>query len=145
LDPDHPGKNPSVLTITADHIRLFLHVIAATIWVGGQFTLAGLVPILRPLGADATRAAARRFNVLAWPAFAVLFVTGVWNLFEVHIGDASDEYLVTTMVKLVAVAVSGVGAAAHIIGRSKAALAVGGAMSSIGAIAALFFGVVLHS
>jgi uncharacterized membrane protein len=134
-----------VLTVTAGHIRLFLHVIAATIWVGGQFTLAGLVPVLRPLGADATRAAARRFNVIAWPAFGVLVVTGVWNLFEVHVGDASDEYLVTTMVKLVAVAVSGVGAAVHIVGRSKAALAVGGAMSSVGAIAALFLGVVLHS
>jgi putative copper export protein len=140
----HPGKNPHVLTVTADHIRLFLHVVAATIWVGGQFTLAGLVPVLRPLGADATRAAARRFNVIAWPAFGVLLVTGVWNLLEVHVGDASDEYLVTTAVKLVAVAVSGAGAAVHIVGRSKAALAVGGVMSSVGAIAALFLGVVLH-
>jgi uncharacterized membrane protein len=140
----HPGKNPSVLTVTADHIRLFLHVVAATIWVGGQFTLAGLVPVLRPLGADATRAAARRFNVIAWPAFGVLLATGVWNLLEVHVGDASDEYLVTTAVKLVAVAVSGAGAAVHIVGRSKAALAVGGVMSSVGAIAALFLGVVLH-
>jgi uncharacterized membrane protein len=145
MDPNQPGKNPLVLTVTADHIRLFLHVVAATIWVGGQFTLAGLVPVLRPLGGDATRAAARRFNVIAWPAFGVLLVTGVWNLLEVHVGDASDEYLVTTALKLVAVAVSGVGAAVHIVGRSKAALAVGGAMSSVGAIAALFLGVVLHS
>ena len=137
MDPSHPGKNPPVLTVTANHVRLFLHVVAATIWVGGQFTLAGLVPILRPLGADATRAAARRFNVIAWPAFAVLFVTGVWNLLEVHVGDASDEYLVTLALKLVAVALSGVGAAVHIIDRSKAALAVG-------AVAALFLGVVLH-
>jgi uncharacterized membrane protein len=140
----HPGKNPPVLTVTADHIRLFLHVVAATIWVGGQFTLAGLVPVLRPLGADATRAAARRFNVIAWPAFGVLLATGVWNLLEVHVGDASDEYLVTTAVKVVAVAVSGAGAAVHIVGRSKATLAVGGVMSSVGAIAALFLGVVLH-
>jgi hypothetical protein len=144
MDPSRPGKNPPVLTVTTDHVRLFLHVVAATIWVGGQVTLAGLVPVLRPLGAGATRAAARRFNVIAWPAFGVLVVTGVWNLLEVHVGDASDEYLVTTAVKLVAVAVSGIGAAVHIVGRSKVALAVGGAMSSIGAIAALFLGVVLH-
>jgi hypothetical protein len=45
---------------------------------------------------------------------------------------------------LVAVAVSGVGAAVHIIGKSKVALAVGGALSSLGAIAALFLGVLLH-
>jgi hypothetical protein len=112
--------------------------------VGGQFTLAGLVPVLRPLGADATRAAARRFNVIAWPAFAVLLATGLWNLSAVHVGDASHEYLVTLFVKLAAVAVSGVGAAVHIVGRSKAALAIGGAMSSVGAIAALFLGVLLH-
>lgn len=133
-----------MLDITTAHVRLFLHVLAATIWVGGQFTLAGLVPVLRPLGPDATRAAARRFNVLAWPAFAVLVVTGVWNLTAVHVGNASTEYLLTLFVKLAAVGVSGAGAAVHILGRSKAALAVGGALSSLGAIVALFLGVVLH-
>jgi hypothetical protein len=71
--------------------------------------------------------------------------TGVWNLVAVEVGDASDEYLVTLFVKLAAVAVSGVGAAVHVVGRSKAALAVGGAMSSLGGVAALFLGVVLHS
>jgi putative copper export protein len=133
-----------VLDITNDDLRLFLHVLAATIWVGGQFTLAGLVPVLRPFGPEATRAAARRFNVVAWSAFVVLLATGIWNLLAIHVGDASDEYLVTLFVKLVAVAVSGVGAAVHILGRSKAALAVGGALSSLGGLAALLLGVVLH-
>jgi hypothetical protein len=27
-----------------------------------------------------TRAAARRFNQIAWPAFAVLVATGIWNI-----------------------------------------------------------------
>jgi putative copper export protein len=134
-----------VLTITLDHVRLFLHLVAATVWVGGQFTLAGLVPILRPLGSEATRAAARRFNLIAWPAFAVLFATGLWNLAEAQLGDRSSEYAVTLLLKLAAVAVSGAGAAVHILGRTKVALAVGGAMSSVGAVAALFLGVVLHS
>jgi putative copper export protein len=135
---------PRVLAITGAHLRLFIHVLAATIWVGGQFTLAGLVPVLRPFGPEATRAAARRFNVVAWSAFAVLVVTGVWNLLAVHVGDASNEYLTTLFVKLLAVGVTGAGALLHIVGRSKAALAVGGALSSIGAVAALFLGVVLH-
>ena len=134
-----------MLHVSTAHIRLFVHVLAATIWVGGQFTLAGLVPVLRPLGPDATRAAARRFNVIAWPAFVVLVVTGVWNLTAVHVGDQSSEYLVTLFVKLAAVGVSGAGAAVHILGKSKAALAIGGALSSLGAIVALFLGVVLHS
>lgn len=133
-----------MLPLTLDDIRLSLHVLAAAIWVGGQLTLAGLVPVLRPFGPEATRAAARRFNVVAWAAFAVLVLTGGWNLAAVDIGDASDEYLVTLVVKLAVVVLSGFGAALHVLGRSKAALAVGGALSSLGGLAALFLGVVLH-
>ena len=40
-----------MLSVSWDTIRLFLHVLAATIWVGGQITLAALVPVLRRLGA----------------------------------------------------------------------------------------------
>ena len=60
-----------MLAVSWDTIRLFLHVLAATIWVGGQLTLAALVPVLRHLGTDVPRAAARRYNQAAWPAFAV--------------------------------------------------------------------------
>ena len=133
-----------MLDVTGAHLRLFLHVLAATVWVGGQLTLAGLVPVLRPYGDEVTRVAARRFNVVAWSAFGVLVVTGVWNLLAIHVGDASDEYLGTLMLKLTAVAVSGIGAALHVFSRSKVALAVGGAMSSLGALAALLLGIVLH-
>ena len=69
-----------MLSVSWDTIRLFLHVLAATIWVGGQITLAALVPVLRRLGAEIPRAAARRFNQVAWPAFAVLVITGIWNI-----------------------------------------------------------------
>jgi hypothetical protein len=36
-----------MLSVSWDTIRLFLHVLAATISVGGQITLAALVPVLR--------------------------------------------------------------------------------------------------
>jgi len=36
-----------VKTLDWETIRLFLHVLAATVWVGGQITLAALVPALR--------------------------------------------------------------------------------------------------
>ena len=39
----------SMLTVSWDTIRLFLHVLAATIWVGGQLTLAALVPVTRAI------------------------------------------------------------------------------------------------
>ena len=44
----------SALEHALESTRLFLHVLAATIWVGGQLTLAALVPALRPLGAEVT-------------------------------------------------------------------------------------------
>jgi len=134
-----------VLSPNLQTLRVFLHVLAATVWVGGQLTLAGLVPGLRNLSPGAPRAAARRFNMIAWPAFAVLVVTGLWNLAEVDLGDRSTEYLVTVFVKIVVVALSGTSAALHAGSRSKVWLAVWGAVTGASAVLALFLGVLLRS
>jgi putative copper export protein len=133
-----------MLPVRGVDVRLFLHVLAATVWVGGQLTLAGLLPALRPLGPEATRSVARQFNRIAWPAFAVLLVTGIWNLFEVDLGNTDVEYQITLAVKLALVAVSAIGALIHSAGRSKVAFAIGGAAASLGSLGALFFGIVLH-
>lgn len=125
-------------------IRLVLHVLAATIWVGGQFVLAGLLPTLRSLGDDATAKVARAFNRLAWPAYVVLLATGIWNLFEVNVGQRSTQYQVVLLGKLLAVAATGIGAGLHVISRSKIALAIGGSLAGAGALAALVLGVWLH-
>jgi len=132
-----------MLPVDWDTVRLFLHVTAATIWVGGQFTLAGLVPGLRALSPDAPRAAARRFNLLAWPAYAVLVATGIWNIVAVEDIAFDSAYGRTLMVKVVVAIFSGVAAFLHSISRSKAGLAVWGALSALSAIAALFLGVLL--
>ena len=133
-----------MLSIDLTTVRLFVHVLAAAVWVGGQLTIAGLLPTARALGDDAPRRVARAFNRFAWPAFAVLVITGVWNLFAVRIGDLGADYMVTLALKLIAVTISCVAAAAHIVAKSRLALAIGGALSGIGAVAALFFGIVLH-
>lgn len=124
-------------------IRLFLHVLAATVWVGGQLTLAGLVPGLRAIAPDAPKTVARRFNTIAWPAFSVLVLTGVWNILALE-PDWSSEYGTTLIVKLAVVLVSGVTAFLHTRAKSKAGLAVFGALTGISALAALFLGVMLH-
>jgi putative copper export protein len=134
-----------VLPVHATQIRLFLHVLAATIWVGGQLTLAGLVPGMRRLSPESPRVLARRFNRIAWPAFVVLVATGFWNVADAHVSDRSHAYRVTLLVKIVVVALSGLAAALHARARSRPRLALWGALSGLSALAALFLGVLLGS
>jgi putative copper export protein len=132
-----------MLAVSLDTIRLFLHVLAATIWVGGQLVLAALVPVLRKFGAEVPRAAASRFNQVAWVAFAVLIATGVWNIVAVR-GQLNDPgYRTTLIVKLVVVAISGLTAWLHARSKTPAGLAVFGALTGISALTALFLGVLL--
>jgi putative copper export protein len=131
-----------MLPVTWDTVRVFLHVVAATVWVGGQLALAGLVPGLRRIAPDAPRRVAQRFNRIAWPAYFVLIATGIWNV--VAVDPAFDTaYGRTLMVKVVVAIISGVAAFIHSIARSKAGLATWGAVSSLSAITALFLGVML--
>ena len=134
-----------MLRINAETIRLFLHVIAATVWVGGQLTLVALLPALRSLGDDAPKVVARQFNRIAWPAFAVLLITGIWNLAEVKVGSRSTAYQVTLFVKLCLVALSGIGAFLHTQARTRVGLAAWGAVGGLATILALFFGVLLRT
>ena len=131
-----------MLPVTATTIRLFLHVLAATVWVGGQLTLAGLVPKLRTVSTDVPRIAARAFNRVAWPAFGVLVVTGVWNIVEIKPTWNSD-YGRTLIVKIAIVAVSGLTALAHARSSSRTRLAVFGALTGASALGALFLGILL--
>jgi Copper resistance protein D len=100
------------------------------------------VPGLRRVSPDAPRAVARRFNVIAWAAFAVLIATGIWNILAIR-ADWSSSYGTTLIVKLVVVAASGLAAALHARARSAVPLAVFGALSGLTALTALFLGVLL--
>lgn len=130
-----------MLAVGWDTVRLFLHVLAATVWVGGQLTLAALVPVLRRQGPDAPRLAARRFNLVAWPAYGVLIATGIWNIAAV--GPMSASYRTTLIAKLVVVAASGITAYLHTRSRSTVGLAVWGALTGLTALGALFLGILL--
>ena len=131
-----------MLSVNWDTIRLFLHVLAATIWVGGQITLAALVPVLRRAGVGVPRVAARRFNQVAWPAFGILVITGIWNVIAVR-SQITGRYEVTLIVKLIVVLISGVTAALHARARSPAGLALFGALTGVSALGALFLGILL--
>ena len=127
--------------VDLETVRLFLHVLAATVWVGGQITLAALVPALRAACTDVPKAAANAFNRVAWPAFAVLLLTGVWNV--IAEGDKGPAYQHTLMLKYALVVVSGVTAYAHTKATTRKAMAVFGALTGLSAVATLFVGIML--
>ena len=130
--------SPSLTTL-----RLFLHILAASVWVGGQIALAGVVPSVRRVAPEATKAVARAFARVAWPAFALVVVTGIWNLSEIDVADTGTAYQVTLFVKLVLVFASGAAAAIHSVGRTKLTLALGGAIGLLAGICAMFCGYLL--
>lgn len=125
-----------------DTVRIFLHVLAATIWVGGQLTLAALVPVLRAEGPDLPRRVARQFSRIAWVAFAVLVLTGIWNI-EATRDDATDAYDSVLAAKVVVVVASGLTAWLHGRATTRAGRATFGALTAATAVGALLLGVLL--
>lgn len=130
------------LSSALDGIRLSVHVLAATIWVGGQFTVAGLVPTARGLGEGAPKALAQAFGRMQWPAYAVLVLTGLWNVSAVHAGQPRS-WVVVLVVKIVVVALAGVSAYLHTRSTTKRGLARWGALTALSSTAALVMGVFL--
>jgi putative copper export protein len=131
------------VTSLSEGFRLSLHVLGATVWVGGQLTLAFLVPVLRRFGSEATTSAARQFSRVAWPAFVLLVGTGIWNVIAVDPGDQTPAWRATFGVKMGVVALSALAAFVHGRSKGRAALAVWGALSGALAIAAMVLGVVI--
>lgn len=64
---------------------VWLHILAASTWIGGtMFIMLVVVPWLRASGGAGAgrflRETGQRFRSVAWVSFAVLLVTGVFNL-----------------------------------------------------------------
>ena len=131
------------MDIDLNTIRLVLHLLGATVWVGGQIVLAALVPTLRTLGPDAPREVAQRFGRVAWPFYALLVVTGVWNLLAIDVGGTDVSYQATLGVKLLLVALSGIAAFAHTATESRVVRGITGGGGLVAALGALFCGVLL--
>jgi putative copper export protein len=124
-------------------LRLSLHVLAATIWVGGQLTVAGLLPDLRALGGDATVRVARAFARISWPAFWVLVLTGIWNVAAAHGSTSTTAWQVVLGVKVFVVVLAGVAAGLHQRAGSRAGVAAWGATAGLASVTAVVLGVLL--
>ncbi len=134
-----------MLSPTADSIRLFLHVLAASVWVGGQIVLGGLVPKLRQVAPESLKVAANAFARIAWPAFAVVVVTGMWNILDITVGDMSTEYQVSMFVHVLLAMAAAMFVVIHSVGQTKLALALGGALGLLTSLGAMFVGILLQT
>ena len=131
-----------VLAPALDGLRLSLHVLAAAVWVGGQITMAGLVPAARGLGEGAPRTLARAFSRIQWPAYVVLIVTGFWNVSAVQAGQP-PAWQALLGAKIAVVALAGLAAWIHSRAKTTGALAAWGAIAALSSLAALVMGVFL--
>ncbi len=136
IDPPHLAGGLAVL-------RLTLHVLAATIWVGGQFVVAGLLPTVRGLGDSAPRQVAKAFGRLSWPAYWLLIATGVWNYLAVDHKVATNGWNAVFGIKMILVVVAGLGAYLHTRASTPRGRGIYAGVGTLASIAALVMGVAL--
>lgn len=132
-----------MISPTAESIRLFLHLLAASVWVGGQIVLGGLVPQVRRTNPEALKGIANAFGRVAWPAFGLAVVTGMWNLLAVNPSEHGSAFLVTFGVKIGLVGLAAVATLVHSGARSRLGLALGGAVALVASLAVAYLGVLL--
>jgi putative copper export protein len=62
----------------------YIHLLSATVWVGGLVVLGGLVPAVRKTTDDRSviQAIAKRFGLMSWMALGLLVLTGTLMVFD---------------------------------------------------------------
>lgn len=115
--------------MTTNGVLLWLHLIAAAVWVGGLITVGALVPALRSAGAERPmlQAMARRFGTVSWAAMALAVVTGSIQIVRLDY-DWFDEPVVRKL-GLVVVAIAL--AAGHQLTAPRTTPAVRGALQGL--------------
>jgi putative copper export protein len=132
-----------MISPTLESFRIFLHILAVAVWVGGQIVLAGLVPAIRTSAPEVLPKVAQAFARVAWPAMIVIVFTGMWGLTSSSASESDTEYMVTFAVKMVMVFIAIAATIVHSQGSSKAAKAIGGALGLLGSLLAAYAGILL--
>ncbi|MFT4988005.1 MAG: putative copper export protein [Acidimicrobiales bacterium] len=133
-------SNVTGIDFGADQIRTILHLLGVSVWLGGQILMLGLLPVLRELGGEAPKLAAAGFGRVAWPAFGLTIVTGIWNILEVDLADVTSGYNALFGIKMILVVVTGVAAAMHQSTNKPAIRAITGALGFAAALGAFMLG-----
>lgn len=132
-----------MISPTLDSLRIALHLLAVAVWVGGQIVLAGVVPAVRRSNREVLPVIARAFGRVAWPAMGVVVATGMWGIASVDVTARRGEYLATFAVKMAFVGTAIAATVVHQFGRTKVALALGGAAGMLASLGAMWMGVLL--
>jgi len=129
--------------IDGDTLRIVLHLIGVAVWLGGQIVLLGLLPALRKIGGDAPRQVAAAYGRVAWPAFGLLVVTGIWNILAVDLSDVTTGYNAAFGIKMILVVVTGIAAWVHQRTDNVALRGITGGVGFVAALGALLVGVAM--
>lgn len=123
--------------MTIDGVVLWLHLVAAAVWVGGLITVGALVPALRSAGAERPmlQAMARRFGVVSWAAMGLAVVTGAIQMVRLDYGWFDEPVVRKLGLVVVAIAL----AAGHQFTARRTSAAVRGALQ--GAILLVSLGI----
>lgn len=132
-----------MISPTLDSLRVFLHLMAVAVWVGGQIVLAGIVPSVRKAAPQAMQSIAQGFARIAWPAFIVIVFTGVWGLASTDVANQSSSYTATFGIKMLIVGAAVIATLVHSQGTSKAAKGIGGAVGLLASLLAAYAGVLM--
>jgi putative copper export protein len=132
-----------MISPTIDSIRIFLHILAVAVWVGGQIVLAGIVPPLRRSSPQSMSVIAQSFARIAWPAMVIIVFTGMWSLGNINVGDQSSAYLGTLGIKMLLVGLAIVATIVHSTGTTKASKAIGGSVGLLTSLLAAYAGVLM--
>lgn len=132
-----------VLPLTGATLRVFVHVVAATLWVGAMVASAWLEPRVQRSESEELWLVADGVRSAAWVAYLVLWATGIANLVAVGAATESSRYGASVVAKLGLVVASGVSFWA-MRDRSSARVTVWMAtVATLGALGALLVGVQL--
>ena len=115
----------------------WLHLVSASIWVGGLITLGALVGAVRREGVDRSvlRAMARMFSRVSWSAMGVAFLTGAWMSIDL-VGEPALAVKVGTVAVTAALAAYHQIAAGDQSPRTRGILQALILLSSLGIVAA---------
>ena len=70
------------MSITLDGVVRFVHLLSASVWVGGMVAMTSVLPGMLAAGfhGSEVRGVARRFSTITFPAMVIAAATGIWKI-----------------------------------------------------------------